>query len=54
MRGVEIKIHVHAGAGDARKPGLVPNGTHFVIIVAITLRVMNAKGHVLWPASLGE
>jgi len=34
--------------------GLAPNGTYFAIKVAITLRVMNAKGRVFRPASLGE
>jgi|GEM_PF-4872566 len=33
---------------------LAPNGTYFAIKVAVTLRVTNAKGHVLRPASLGE
>ena len=34
--------------------GRKPNGTYFAIKVAVTLRVTNAKGHVLRPASLGE
>ena len=32
----------------------MPNGTHFLLIVAITIRVMNAMVHVFWPSSLGE
>jgi len=34
--------------------GRWPNGSLFAIIVAITLRVMNARGRVLRPSSLGE
>gem|GEM_PF-4872556 len=59
--GLRDNLFLHSSAGTRWHPvllsktgALAPNGTYFAIKVAVTLRVTNAKGHVLRPASLGE